>query len=84
MAYRIEFSSLAAKQLRKLPSTTRRALAGVIDALAGDPRPRGCKKLKGRHEYRIRANNFRILYTVDDGMLKVLVLVVADRKEVYR
>jgi len=56
-----------------------------IDALAQDPRPAGVKKLEGEADvYRVRAGNFRIIYRIEDRKLLILVLLVGDRRDVYR
>lgn len=41
------------------------------------------KKLKGRPGYRIRAGNYRVIYSIFDKQLFVEVLAVGDRKEIY-
>ena len=53
-------------------------------ALAEDPRPLGCKKLKGRKDqWRIRVGDYRVVYTIDDAKLLVEVTRVRHRSEVY-
>jgi mRNA interferase RelE/StbE len=83
--HRIELSSRAAKQLRKLARSTQLKLAAAIDALASEPRPKGYEKLKGSSIlYRIRVSDYRVIYTIEDSVLLVLVVSIADRKETYR
>ena len=67
-----------------LPGVTRRAVVARIQALADDPRPRGCVKLTGADKYRVRQGAYRILYTVHDDRVVVSVVRVAHRKSVYR
>jgi len=52
-------------------------------ALENDPRPPGCKKLKGRLGYRIRVGDYRIIYEIQDKILLVTVLDVGNRSEIY-
>jgi len=53
--------------------------------LRDDPRPRGCKKLRGGTDtYRIRIGDYRAVYDVDDEARTVLLLRVRHRREVYR
>ncbi|MBO9684519.1 MAG: type II toxin-antitoxin system RelE/ParE family toxin [Flavisolibacter sp.] len=40
-------------------------------------------KLKGRDGYRIRVGNYRIIYEIIDDKLKVIVITIAHRKDVY-
>jgi mRNA interferase RelE/StbE len=83
--YRIEFSSLAAREFRKLTPDIQRRLDPAIQALAQNPRPPGCKKLSGEDSvWRIRVGNYRVVYYIQDKQLLVLVLKLGDRKEIYR
>ena len=55
-----------------------------IGRLAGDPRPRGCEKLAGGEQYRVRQGDYRIVYSVEDERLIVWVVKVGYRRDVYR
>jgi len=84
MAYRIEVTPRALKDLRALPKKERQRIAEQIDALKTDPRPTGCKKLKGREDfYRIRVGDYRVVYQIEDEVLLILIVRVGDRKEIY-
>jgi len=73
------------KTLAKLPKDLRERLRQAIDYLATDPRPRGCKKLTGYARlYRVRVGDWRIVYSIEDDRLVVLVLEVGPRGSVYR
>jgi mRNA interferase RelE/StbE len=83
--YTIELSERAQKSLERLPKTATARVTQAINALAMNPRPRGVKKLKTKHnDYRIRVSNYRIIYRIVDQVLLVLVLDVDDRKDVYK
>ena len=57
---------------------------GVPLALADDPRPAGCKKLKGYKDlWRVRAGDWRVVYIIDDVATLVTITQVAHRREVY-
>ncbi len=85
MAYRIEFTAAARRQLRRLAPEVRRRLAPAIDRLADDPRPSGVVKLGGADlGYRLRVGDYRIVYELYDDRLVVLVIRVGHRREVYR
>jgi len=51
--------------------------------LADNPRPQGCKKLKGRDGYRIRVGNYRIIYDIFDIELVVDFIALGHRKDIY-
>jgi mRNA interferase RelE/StbE len=85
MAYRIEFSPAAARDLRNLPRQVQKRILPRIEKLSDDPRPRGCTKLEGEDDvYRIRVGEYRVLYLVTDRTLSVLIIRIRHRKEVYR
>ena len=85
MAYRIEFAPSAARQFTKLPRDTQDRVAAKVDSLAANPRQHGIEKLAGAAGlYRVRVGDFRIVYEIHDKRLVVLVVKIADRKDVYR
>jgi len=55
----------------------------AIYNLANNPRPAGCKKLKGRDSYRIRVADYRIIYEIFDDILLVDVIDMGHRKDIY-
>lgn len=83
MAYTVHLTSKAKRQLKRLSRQFKKQVQQAIDSLALDPRPPGCKKLTDREEYRIRSGNFRIIYTIQDNDLIVVVIAVGDRKSIY-
>ena len=83
--YRVDIREDAAKAIERLPRKMGEAIYKSIAALADNPRPHGCKKLKFPVPlYRIRVAEYRIVYTIEDKRLVVLVIRVAHRREVYR
>jgi mRNA interferase RelE/StbE len=55
-----------------------------LEKLASNPRPPGCKKLKGGDkEWRIRVGDYRVVYTIDDANSLVEVTRIRHRSEVY-
>ena len=81
--YRIEIERKAVKRLTKMHPRERKQIVAAIDALATDPRPDGCTKLKARPGYRIRVGENRVIYDVDDQVVTVHVLRLGPRGEVY-
>jgi len=83
--YHVEFAPSAARQFRKLQPAVRDRVAARIDLLADNPRPHGVEKLEGADAlYRVRVGDFRIVYEIHDKKLVVLVVRIADRKDVCR
>lgn len=82
--YSITITKTAQKQLNKLPDQIAESLIEVIKNLAQNPRPVGYIKLKGRNAYRIRKNNYRIIYEIEDNVLTVCIIAVGHRKGIYK
>jgi len=83
--YRIELSATAEKQFRKLAKSAQRRLAIVINSLASDPRPRGSRRLQGYEDvFRVRSGVYRIIYSIVDKRLLIIVLKIGHRKDIYR
>ena len=83
--YSIEVSATAERRIKKLSKTDQPRVINVIKKLGVEPRPRGCRKLQAYDDiYRVRTGVFRILYSVEDDRLLVLVLKVGHRNGVYR
>lgn len=86
MTYRIEFEPKAERWLTKQPADVRRRVGEKIAALAKNPRPNGVAKLQGQSQlfYRIRVGDYRVVYTIEDDRLIILVVAVGNRRDIYR
>jgi mRNA interferase RelE/StbE len=84
-AHRVALIPRAARELAAVPKEAQAKIDARILALSRDPRPAGVKKLHGEEGlYRIRVGDHRVVYSVDDKDLLVLVVRIAPRGEVYR
>jgi len=81
--YKLFIEKAVYKQLKNIPERDYRKIMASIATLAKNPRPTGCKKLKGRPGYRIREGNYRIIYEINDKILTVTVIEAGNRKEIY-
>ncbi|KYC39106.1 addiction module toxin RelE [Scytonema hofmannii PCC 7110] len=85
MSYKVKFTKGAKKQLRKLPLDVQKRIQARVNDLKIEPRPDGVKKLKGQeNSYRIRIGDYRVVYEIEDNVLKVTVVKVKHRSEVYK
>lgn len=85
MTYRIELTSSARRDLKKLPWDILRRVDAHILALAQNPYPPGAQKLEGGEDFfRVRVGDYRIVYTVEHSRLIILVIRIRHRREVYR
>jgi len=82
--YHILIERAAQKQLAKIPQNHQGRIIDAIQLLASNPRPPLVKKLSGRAAWRIRVNQYRIIYEIHDDELVILVIRIGHRKEVYR
>lgn len=82
--YNLAISKTAQKQLDKLTDNIADLLIEAIQNLAYDPRPQGCKKLKGRDGYRIRKGDYRIIYDIYDNTLTIEIVALGHRKDIYK
>jgi mRNA interferase RelE/StbE len=82
--YTVLFKRSAERELRATPPNDAKRILQIIQGLGLDPRPPGCKKLKGQEAYRVRQGDYRILYTIDDSSKVVEIIKIGHRSEVYR
>lgn len=78
--YQTKIIDKTLKKLEKLPKKDKERIIEAIDSLIEDPRPDGCEKLKGNRtplHYRIRAGNYRVVYSIQDEMLLIPFLVLS-------
>lgn len=81
--YAVVIDRYAQKQLSKIPPPHFNRIVKAINELAGTPRPSGCKKLTGRPGFRIRIGDYRVIYTIEDKILKVYVIDIGHRSGIY-
>jgi len=83
-SYHVVLASSAEKELKRLSAHLMARMISRLESLASNPRPPGCKKLKGGdREWRIRVGDYRAVYTIDDTKSLVEVTRIRHRSEVY-
>ena len=83
--YRIEVSATAEKQIRKLDRSDQIRVLRAIQALSKEPRPPGTRKLRGYADvFRVRIGVYRIIYSLEQDRLLIIILKVGHRRDVYR
>ncbi len=83
-SYKVEIKKSAQKEIQNLPKQDLKRVVAKIQQLAENPRLPDSKKLTSQEQYRVRVGQYRILYEIHDNVLLVVVVRVANRKEVYR
>jgi mRNA interferase RelE/StbE len=82
--YSVEIKPSARRELENLGDALIARLVPKIDRLASNPRPSGCRKLRGYKDiWRMRVGDYRVLYIIDDNRKIVSVSRIAHRKDVY-
>lgn len=83
-SYSLRVKKSAEKELRALPKPDLKRVLRRIGALAGDPRPRDCRRLSGEERYRIRQGDWRVVYAIDEERRMVEIVKIGHRRDVYR
>ena len=82
--YKIYFKKSVEKDFQSIPKKDLKKILKVIESLAKEPRPSGCRKLSGQERYRLRQGQYRIIYSIQDNEISVWIVKVGHRKNVYR
>jgi mRNA interferase RelE/StbE len=86
LAWRIDFTPEAGRQLRKLdPLIAKRIVDLLTGRIASAPRSTG-KPLHGRLSsyWRYRVGDYRVICELEDDILRVLVIEVGHRRDIYK
>jgi mRNA interferase RelE/StbE len=83
--YQIEWKTSALQELKRLDRKSVPRIVSAAEALSENPFPHGVRKLSGAEStYRIRVSDYRIVYTVGKVILRIEIIRVRHRKDVYR
>lgn len=83
--YKITVTKTAEKVLSRLPKEIAPKVVSAIQSLADNPYPSGCRKLSGHENiFRVRVQNYRIIYEVLKNVIEIIILKIGHRKDVYR
>jgi mRNA interferase RelE/StbE len=88
LAWTVDYTDTALKQLRALDKQMARRILDYMDERvigSGDPRSAG-KALSGPLGglWRYRVGDCRIICEVEDGVMRILVVQIGNRRAVYR
>ncbi|MGC2234796.1 MAG: type II toxin-antitoxin system RelE/ParE family toxin [Pyrinomonadaceae bacterium] len=84
MPYKIVLAKSAVKELENLPTKPHDKIIEHLRQLEENPRIFGAEKLTAREAYKLRVGNYRIIYEINDSRQEVKILMVEDRKQVYK
>lgn len=84
--YDVVFKKSALKELQSLPQKIQQKIIDATQLLALNPYTEllQIKKLKGADSlYRIRIQDYRVIYFIENRIIKVTIIKIGHRKEVY-
>ncbi len=84
--YQIEYEKTAIRTLARIPQKTATLIRDKIKQLAQNPfaRNHNVTRLVGQDQtYRLRVGDWRVIYQIDQGVLKILVLKIGPRGDIY-
>ncbi len=82
--YDVIITSHAERELRRLDRSTKNRILPAALALADNPRPHGCLKVKAEERlWRIRVGDWRVGYEIYDDTKVVRIIAVGHRREFY-
>ena len=86
MTYTVELAPAARRQLKKLDRSIQKRIFRRLKGLETQPKPKSAVQLQGMTDtfYRIREGDWRIIYTIENDRLIVLVVRIAHRSTAYR
>lgn len=71
------------KDFKNIPDKDLSSILKCIEILSKNPRKNGSKKLTGQDRYRYRVGKYRIIYSIEDDELIILIIKVGHRKSIY-
>ncbi|MBA2735560.1 MAG: type II toxin-antitoxin system RelE/ParE family toxin [Pyrinomonadaceae bacterium] len=84
MPYKIVLVKSAVKELESVSGKTHDRIIKHLQQLEENPRVFGAEKLTARQAYKLRVGSYRIVYEINDARQEIKVLMVEDRKQVYK
>lgn len=84
--YEVVFKKSAAKELQGLPQKIQRKILDAVQLLSLNPYTEllQIKKMKGADSlYRVRIQDYRVIYLIENQIIKVIIIKIGHRKEVY-
>lgn len=82
MTYDIVFSDKALNQLKKMEKNVQERIIAVLERIRVRPESY-VTKLVGDPGYKLRVGDYRIIMDIDNKILRILILKVGHRKNIY-
>ena len=83
--YQIEWKASALREIKRLDRHVVPRIIGAIEQLRDNPFPPEVRKIQGgKHSYRIRVGDYRVIYEVSRSRVLIQIVRVRHRKDAYR
>jgi len=84
MIFQIIWSGSAAKELKKIDETVAKRIFKKVSELSENPYHSDVTKIIGDPYFRLRVGDYRVIFDIQNDMLRILILKVGHRKKVYK
>jgi mRNA interferase RelE/StbE len=84
MKFQIIWSESAARELKKLDKTVAKRIFKKVSQLGENPYHSSVTKIVGDPYFRLRVGDYRVIFDIQDDMLRILILKVGHRKNIYK
>lgn len=84
--YEVVFKKSAVKELQALPQKMQQKVLDAVQLLSVNPYTEllQIKKMKGADKlYRIRIQDYRVIYLIENHVIKITIIKIGHRKDVY-
>ncbi len=85
--FEVVFKKSAFKELQNVPSKVQQHILDAVQLLSINPYTEllQIKKMKGAESlYRFRINDYRIVYLIENKIIKITIIKIGHRKDVYK
>ena len=84
MIFQIIWSGSAAKELNKLDKTVAKRIFKKVSELSENPYHFEVTKMVGDPYFRLRIGDYRVIFDIQNDMLRILIFNVGHLKKVYK
>ncbi len=83
MPFKIIWSDSAVSKLKKLDRSVAKRIFNAVSRLQENPL-RAVGKIVNSPYYKLRVGDYRVIVDIDKGRLRILVLIIGHRKNIYK
>ena len=84
MKFQIIWSDFAANELKKLDRSVSKRIFNKVSELCEDPYNLDVIKIVGDPYFRLRVGHYRVIFDIQNDLLRILIIKVGHRKNIYR